>query len=176
MYRRQFKHQKVNKILNRHTDNIKKQWKIITWQRIYNWRTFQVRVQILMILPRYNFSMEVSPKIKDLLKFRKITMLSMNKQHLKVMKMIQMNDNLTIMEFTNFNKYLKTTTTQYLILYNRTHTNNGKKSTTNKNKLKGKQRKNNKTKPNLKSINNLLTIIKSIKTKQITKCGKMIIT
>lgn len=99
----------------------------------------------------------------------------MNKQHLKVMKMFKLNRNLTIMGLTNYNKYLKTTTTQRRILYNRTHTNNGKKSTTNKNKLKDRQSNNNKTKLNLKFINNRLTK-KFIKTTQIMKCGKMITT
>jgi len=99
----------------------------------------------------------------------------MNKQHLKVMKMFKLNRNLTIMGLTNYNKYLKTTTTQHRILYNRTLTNNGKKSTTNKNKLKDRQSNNNKTKLNLKFINNRLTK-KFIKTTQIMKCGKMITT
>lgn len=83
--------------------------------------------------------MEVSPKIKDPQMLRKIMMLSMNRLHLMViMEMFQMNNNLKIMESNNYSKYNRTTMTQYLILYNPTHTNNGKRSTMNKNTLKNR--------------------------------------
>ena len=64
--------------------------------------------------------------------------------------------------------------TQYPILYNPTHTNNGKRSTMNKNTLKNRLINNNKNQPNQKFLNNQRTI-KFIKTTQIMKYGKTII-